>query len=117
MTNRARVAVVAAALAVFGAAARPATADTRSEIAGASTAALQQLYRSTPAARSLGEKAAGILVFPSIVKGGFLFAGQYGEGALFRGGKISGYYNTVAASYGFQAGVQKFGYALFFMTP
>lgn len=117
MTNRARVAVVAAALAMIGATIRPATAGSRSEIAGASTAALQQLYRSTPAARSLGEKAAGVLVFPNIVKGGFLFAGQYGEGALFRGGKISGYYNTVAASYGFQAGLQKFGYALFFMTP
>jgi lipid-binding SYLF domain-containing protein len=27
-----------------------------------------------------------------------------------------GYYNTVAASYGLQAGIQKFGYALFFMS-
>ncbi len=27
-----------------------------------------------------------------------------------------GYYNTVAASYGLQAGVQSFGYALFFMS-
>jgi lipid-binding SYLF domain-containing protein len=116
MTNRARVAVVAAALAVFGATA-PATASSRSEIAGASTAALQRLYRTSAAARSLGAKAAGILVFPEIVKGGFLFAGQYGEGALLKGGKVSGYYNTVAASYGFQAGLQRFGYALFFMTP
>ena len=32
------------------------------------------------------------------------------------GGKTIGYYNTVAASYGFQAGAQSFGYALFFMT-
>ena len=31
-------------------------------------------------------------------------------------GDFEEYYNTVAASYGFQAGVQKFGYALFFMT-
>jgi len=41
---------------------------------------------------------------------------QIGDGALLRGGKTVGYYNSVAASYGFQAGVQKFGYALFFMT-
>jgi lipid-binding SYLF domain-containing protein len=27
-----------------------------------------------------------------------------------------GYYNSVAASYGLQAGVQSFGYVLFFMT-
>jgi lipid-binding SYLF domain-containing protein len=32
------------------------------------------------------------------------------------GGKTVGYYNTVAASYGLQAGTQSFGYALFFMT-
>jgi lipid-binding SYLF domain-containing protein len=33
-----------------------------------------------------------------------------------KGGRTAGYYNSVAASYGFQAGVQKFGYALFFMN-
>ena len=27
-----------------------------------------------------------------------------------------GYYRTLAASYGFQAGIQSFGYALFFMS-
>ena len=42
--------------------------------------------------------------------------GLYGEGALREGSKTVGYYNTVAASYGLQAGIQKYGYALFFMT-
>jgi hypothetical protein len=37
-------------------------------------------------------------------------------GALLRDGRTLGYYRTGAASYGFQAGVKKFGYALFFMT-
>lgn len=64
----------------------------------------------------MGEKAVGILVFPGIVKGGFIVGGQYGEGALIKDGKTVAYYNTVAASYGLQAGLQKFGYALFFMT-
>jgi lipid-binding SYLF domain-containing protein len=50
------------------------------------------------------------------VKGGFIVGGQYGEGALIRDGKAVGFYNTVAASYGLQAGLQKFGYALFFMN-
>jgi len=95
----------------------PAAAGTRREIDSAARAALGKLYATTPAAKTLGSKAAGILVFPNIVKGGFLFGGQYGEGALFRGGKPVAYYNTLAASYGFQAGLQKFGYALFFMTP
>ena len=34
--------------------------------------ALEKLYAKTPAAKALGEKAKGILVFPGIVKGGFL---------------------------------------------
>jgi lipid-binding SYLF domain-containing protein len=42
--------------------------------------------------------------------------GQYGEGSLLKGGEISGYYNTIQVSYGLQAGLQKYGYVLFFMT-
>ena len=56
-----------------------------------------------------------MLVFPKIVKVGFVLGGAYGEGALLQGGKTLGYYNSSAASYGLQAGVQGFGYALFFM--
>ncbi|CAG0964277.1 hypothetical protein ANRL2_01133 [Anaerolineae bacterium] len=78
--------------------------------------ALEKLYTKSPSAKTMGEKAVGILVFPGIVKGGFIVGGQYGEGALIKDGKTVGYYNTVAASYGLQAGLQKFGYALFFMT-
>ena len=79
-------------------------------------AALKELYVSSPAAKDLSTTAKAILVFPSIVKGGFMVGGQYGEGALLKGGKTAGYYNSVAASYGLQAGLQKFGYALFFMN-
>ncbi len=67
-------------------------------------------------AKALGEKAKGILVFPGIVKAGFLVGGQFGEGALIKGGKWAAYYNTVSASYGLQVGLQKYGYALFFMS-
>jgi lipid-binding SYLF domain-containing protein len=78
--------------------------------------ALGDLYAKSPSAKTMGEKAIGILVFPGIVKGGFIVGGQYGEGALIKDGKTVAYYNTIAASYGLQAGLQKFGYALFFMT-
>jgi lipid-binding SYLF domain-containing protein len=78
--------------------------------------ALQSLYAKTPAAKVLGEKAQAILVFPSITKGGFMVGGQFGEGALIQGGKTVGYYNTVQVSYGLQVGLQKYGYALFFMS-
>jgi lipid-binding SYLF domain-containing protein len=91
-------------------------AATAAEIDRRARAGLRQLYASTPSARAVGQRARAVLVFPSIVKGGFIVGAQGGEGALLSGGKTLGYYSTVAASYGLQAGVQKFGYALFFMT-
>lgn len=77
---------------------------------------LQQLYAGSPVASALGHKAKAILVFPDILKGGFMFGGQVGNGVLFQNGHVAGYYNTVAASYGFQAGLQKFGYVMFLMN-
>jgi lipid-binding SYLF domain-containing protein len=78
--------------------------------------ALKALDGHTPAAGALARTAKGILVFPSIVKAGFLVGGQYGTGILFKQGRVAGHYNIAAVSYGFQAGVQTFAYALFFMT-
>lgn len=80
-----------------------------------SKAALDKLYQNTPGAKALADKAVAVLVFPSIVKGGFIIAGQFGDGALRKNGKSVAYYRSLAASYGFQAGVQAFGYVLFFM--
>src|SRR3546814_7010647 len=54
--------------------------------------------------------------FPKIVKGGVLIGGQYGEGALFKNDAVSQYYSTAAASFGLQAGLQTFGYAIYFMN-
>jgi lipid-binding SYLF domain-containing protein len=79
-------------------------------------AALSKLYESEPAAKMIGEKAKAVLVFPRIVKAGFIVGGQYGEGVLLVHGKLVAHYNSVAGSYGLQAGVQAFGYALFLMT-
>ncbi len=93
-----------------------ARADSAEEINHDAREALQQLYEKSPSAKALGEKAKGILVFPWVYKGGFIVGGQYGEGALIKNGKTVGYYNTIQASYGLQAGMQKFGYALFFMN-
>jgi len=76
---------------------------------------LQKLYRHDTGAKALGGKALAVLVFPEVYKAGFVFGAQRGDGVLFEGGKAVGYYNSTAASYGFQAGVEKFSYALFFM--
>src|SRR5262245_18626985 len=95
---------------------RPALAASAAELTRDSAAALRKLYAQHPSAKILGERAKAILVFPQMVKAGFMFGGQIGEGALWKQGRVVAYYNSVAASYGFQAGVQTFGYALFFMT-
>jgi len=93
-----------------------ALAASASEISHDAKSTLKELCAESASARAMGKKAKGILVFPSIVKGGFLVGGQYGEGSLFKGGKISGYYSTIQMSYGLQAGIQEYGYVLFFMT-
>jgi len=86
------------------------------QLASQSVAALNKLYANVPAAKALGPKAHAILVFPSITKAGLGIGGQYGEGALLRNGQAVAYYNTAGASYGLQAGVQKYGYAMFLMN-
>jgi len=91
-------------------AADPATIDR--EVA----AALNVLYNTTPSAKTLAASAKAVLVFPNIVKAGFIVGAQYGDGAMLVKGKTVGYYNVLAASYGFQACAQSFGYAMFLMT-
>jgi hypothetical protein len=81
-----------------------------------SASALRQLVAQNRAANKVSQNAIAVLVFPEIVKAGFIFGGQGGEGVLFVRGKRTGRYRTFAASYGLQAGVQKYGYALFFMN-
>jgi len=92
------------------------SAETASEIDRDVDNSITSLYAGSPTAKELSTVAKGMLVFPSVVKGGLIIGGQYGTGALRVEGKTDGYYNTVAASYGLQAGVQSFGYTMFFMT-
>ena len=79
-------------------------------------AALQSLYATSPGAKTFGAKAKGILVFPKITKAGLIVGGQGGDGVLFENSKPTAHYNTGAATVGLQAGVQTYGYALFFIT-
>jgi lipid-binding SYLF domain-containing protein len=109
-------ALLLAALALSPPAAGPASAASAAELQRQGRHALSELYAQNSSARLLRDKAVAILVFPTMLKAGFLFGGQIGEGVLFRGGKAAGYYNSVSASYGLQAGAQTFGYALFFMN-
>jgi lipid-binding SYLF domain-containing protein len=92
-------------------------AGSAGEINAAVTATLDRFYRQIPGARELSARAAGVLVFPTVVKAGFGFGGEYGEGAMRVGGRTVGYYNTIAASVGFQLGAQARSLLIMFMTP
>jgi lipid-binding SYLF domain-containing protein len=89
--------------------------ETASQTRHSAEKALNRLCRSNSGARALRDKAVAILVFPDVYKAGFMVGAQTGNGVLFKHGEVAGYFNTSAASYGFQAGIQKFSYALFFM--
>jgi lipid-binding SYLF domain-containing protein len=104
---------LSAALSSLGAGS--ALAASAREIDAKATQALTTLYKTTPGAKDLAAKAKAVLIFPDIVKGGFMVAGQFGDGALRKGGKTVAYYRSIAGSFGFQAGAQSFGYVLFFM--
>ena len=92
------------------------TGTASADLVSDSRLALQQLVAQNPAAAKCKSRAAAVLVFPDVVKAGFIFGAQGGKGILFMHGQPNGQYRTVAASYGLQAGVQKFGYALFLMN-
>jgi lipid-binding SYLF domain-containing protein len=80
--------------------------------------ALAQLYATTPRAKELSGNAAGILIFPDVVKAGLLIGGSGGKGVLFGAdGNVKGYYKAGAVSWGLQAGAQSFSEAMILMTP
>jgi lipid-binding SYLF domain-containing protein len=91
-------------------------ADDKAEINRDSQAALSMLYASVPATKQLAAKATAILVFPKITKAGLGIGGQAGEGALIKSGTPVAYYKTGGGSFGLQAGVQTYGYAMFLMN-
>ncbi len=110
------MAALAAATALFLVPAAPAIAASAAELSRDANQALQSLYAKVPAAKTIGAKAQAVLVFPTITKAGLGIGGQYGDGALIKGGKTVAYYNTTGISSGLQAGAQQYGYAMFFMN-
>ena len=77
---------------------------------------LSRLFETVKGSKELVSKANGVLVFPSVIKAGFIAGGEYGKGALRVGGKTVGYYSTAAGSFGLQAGAQSKAVIFLFMT-
>lgn len=108
--------LVAATTFSLGAFSNYADAATAEDLNQDAAHALQILYKHNPVAESVSKKATAILVFPKVIKAGLVFGGGYGEGVLMKGSKVEGYYNSVSASWGWQAGAESYSYVVFLMN-
>jgi lipid-binding SYLF domain-containing protein len=94
----------------------PVFSASKEEIDADVKASIDEFYEKSQAGKALAEKAAGMLVFPKVIKAGFGVGGEYGEGALLVKGKTVEYYSTAAASIGFQLGAQQKSQVILFMN-
>ena len=117
MNRRKSIAMMALGI-LAGASHAPLThAASKDEIDAKVTQAIEDFYKQTSAGKTLAQKAAGMLVFPEVIKAGIGVGGEYGEGALVIKGKPAAYYSTAAASIGFQLGAQVKSQVILFMNP
>ena len=109
--------LISTGLAALGlATAVTAFAVSKSEINERVTTAVGEFHALNPANKALGEKSAGMLIFPHVTKGGVGVAAEYGEGVLQIDGKTVGYYSVGAASVGLTVGLAKHSEIIMFMT-
>src|SRR5450755_4967094 len=92
-------------------------AASKAEIDASVSTALKNWEAINPNHRELASKAAGILVFPRVTKGGVGIAGEYGEGVLKVNGATVSYYSVGSASVGLTLGVGRHSEIIMFMTP
>lgn len=79
--------------------------------------ALTRLYDEARGSRELVASAEGVLVFPSVVSGGFMIGASHGSGALQKNGKSVRFFSMTAASVGLLAGARTKSVFYLFMTP
>lgn len=116
MAPTAPLAALLILIAALAAPTEPARAASATEINARADLALNRLLAESPAAQAIDQRAVAVLVFPGIVKAGFGFGGQYGEGVLRRNDMAVGYYSIASASFGLQIGAQSYAQVMYFMT-
>jgi len=94
----------------------PSFARTKAEIDANANRAVARFYRLNPEHKSLANKAAGILIFGRVTKGGAGIAGEYGDGVLRVDGKTVNYYKVESASVGLTLGAAEHSEVILFMT-
>jgi lipid-binding SYLF domain-containing protein len=91
-------------------------AASKIEIDASVSTALKSWEAINPNHKELESKAAGMLVFPHITKGGVGIAGEHGEGVLQVGDQTVGYYSLTSASVGVTLGIAQHSEIILFMT-
>jgi lipid-binding SYLF domain-containing protein len=91
-------------------------AHSKAQLDASADRALHHFFALNPANRDLAKKAAGILVFSHVSKGGAGVAGEYGQGVLRVNRATVGYYSITAASVGLTLGFAKYSEVIMFMT-
>jgi lipid-binding SYLF domain-containing protein len=95
----------------------PGVARTKAEIDASAHRAMTHFYALNPQHKELAGKAAGILIFGRVTKGGAGVAGAFGEGVLRVNGKRVDYYSVTSGSVGLTLGVAHHSEVILFMTP
>lgn len=101
LTLRALVLLIAAT-----SVATPAAAASKEKIQRKTAEKMAIFKEDISGAETLLNKAAGVLVFPSIKKAGIGVGGEYGQCVLLVKGQPVAYYSSASASIGFQLGAQ-----------
>jgi lipid-binding SYLF domain-containing protein len=91
-------------------------AHSKAELDASADRAVHHFFALNPANKGLADKAAGILIFSHVAKGGVGVAGEYGQGVLRVSHATAGYYSIAAASVGLTLGFAKHSEVIMFMT-
>jgi lipid-binding SYLF domain-containing protein len=73
-----------------------------------------KVFRDSPAVMKFFNNSYGYAVFPLIGKAGYVIGGSYGEGQVYRNGRVTGKSTVMEGSIGFQFGGQAFSEIIFF---
>jgi lipid-binding SYLF domain-containing protein len=94
----------------------PSFARTKAEIDASADTAVKHFYAINPKHKELADKAAGMLIFGRVTKGGAGVGGEFGEGTLRVNGATVNYYSVTSASVGLTLGVASHSEIILFMT-
>ena len=92
-----------------------ASAESANELENKARGALSRLYRHNKIAAENVDRAYAVLVFPEARKLALGVGLETATGILFERMKARSFYNRTAFSCGLEFGIEKFGYAIFFM--